>query len=944
MSISFNSKKNYEILKELINSSLEDKYGKNKTSSIWNKEYEDGIKETMNYVESKVSKEILRTMSEEDYLYLMNKKVYNIITPLIEESIKGNKIENKIENIKGNKYDDLQYGRIGENNTNEINKMQQEYERLKMLEQETKQQKRVTFHNDRTNVRLNNTNNNRIEPSTRGERVDPMFDPELLKTYDNDIPVIEYPKLSEEGKLKQSNMDERLLEYNMARDEMNPRPQFETPFQTKKIEKEKDNRNLMKSYKAKLRDYEDQVSSMNNFDKTQNKFNNLVEKKLDKRAPYEAIPINLFGNDYDIGLGMNFEKYKNDKNKKNKNKSMVSEEEENIEGENLQEEENIEEEKQNEDEDENENINVDDLNDDEFAYYNNNSKETDIKNLYNDVFQRDGLSRKNNITLNAKNEINRTNNNNNLNFSPYVNNSLSTFILPPKTNNIEKKYRVVVNSVDRNKALFPDQNRFEIKFNPSSNSYRIDTYFDSLGKLIYAGREIVKGDDEGATIPITFDNIKQVSLLSVLAPVITYYKGGRAPVIYNASRPATGQTSDFEQYNPISTASTGIAQGVFKEPCLYLVVPELEHSFYSTDQVGNRAFSKLIPDFASNTGFISVYTSTFTFLTPDDRADFYLYDPTTRGKIDKITPTIYNFRGQEFDFGIDKLYVESFEEASDRYSGYCGNEYVTTKLNVKSTDDNYEDYCSKFSVYKQHCNTLNSLPCVPGDLIYFYNTLPVEEDIIYLEPYIEVIDFDIIDTDTVKLIAGYKEEGTEIKINFRDFIPGGNSNTFKIYNQYYIALQQRVPGHVGMKVYYFRITGFNGEGVLLKRTKVFDNKIKMNLINRIGFVKNNPQGLQTTDPKSLFYRNGFYIYRVGNFQINNQINTENVDQFLLFTEYPWQYFKQYLESISDDYEYQSGDIFFVQHKLQLIYEFEVTVETKDNVDLKSNLEGTGLNF
>ncbi len=90
----------------------------------------------------------------------------------------------------------------------------------------------------------------------------------------------------------------------------------------------------------------------------------------------------------------------------------------------------------------------------------------------------------------------------------------------------------------------------------------------------------------------------------------------------------------------------------------------------------------------------------------------------------------------------------------------------------------------------------------------------------------------------------------------------------------------------------------------------------------------------------MFYRNGFYIYRVGNFQINNQINTENVDQFLLFTEYPWQYFKHYLESISDDYEYQSGDIFFVQHKLQLIYEFEVTVETKDNVDLKSNLEVT----
>jgi len=120
--------------------------------------------------------------------------------------------------------------------------------------------------------------------------------------------------------------------------------------------------------------------------------------------------------------------------------------------------------------------------------------------------------------------------------------------------------------------------------------------------------------------------------------------------------------------------------------------------------------------------------------------------------------------------------------------------------------------------------------------------------------------------------------------------------------------------------------------------------MNISLIEKFGFVKNNPQGLQSSDPTSLFYRNGFYVYRVGNFVNFSQYTTETVNPFILGMDFPYEYIQRYFESLSDDYEYQPGDIFFIQHKLQLVYNFEITVSTRNSDDLRSNLEGTGLNF
>jgi hypothetical protein len=634
-------------------------------------------------------------------------------------------------------------------------------------------------------------------------------------------------------------------------------------------------------YQQRKVDYEKQSQSISHFEDFQNQTNEEVEEIVRNRNEYNAIPIDLFENQ----KGGDFQElFKEKKKEKTELETNVQ----------------------------------------TFQLKTSSQKEA----MYDE-------------------KINQLKSSGDLGYSPFINESpkLTSVILPPTVETYEKRYRIMINSLDRNKYMFPYQNDFEIKFNPASSSYRFDTYVDSYGEVIYRGKEIVYSDSSiGATIPITFDNIRQISLLEVLVPVIGFYAGGRGPVVFNSAVPATGQTTTFEQYNPIATRTTGIPQGVYKEPFLYLVVPELEHNFYATDTIGNKAFSKLIPDFSSNTGFISVYTSTFTFLRPDGRTDFYRYDPITKGKLDKFTPKICNFRGKEYDFGIDKLIIDGFVKSTLRYSGYCGSEYYTTQFFIKKTDPSYANYCSRFSTYLKNCDTLSSTPLVPGDLLYFYNTLPIEQDIIFFERNIQVFNFVNIDADTVKINAGYVKDGVNRDLNFQNFIPGGNTNTFEIYNQYYIAFSMNIPGHVGLKTFYFRIVGFKEGDVLVKRTTVFDTNIQISQIAQFGYVKNNPQGLQEDNKKSLFDRNGHYIYRVGTIQTNGQIATENTDQYKISLDFPYEYLTEYFESIASNYTYQSGDFFLVQHKLQLIYEFEITVATKNIDSIRSNLEGTGLNF
>ena len=92
----FNSNQNKNAIKTIIS---EDFYKENKIN-IGNN-HDIIINETMQFVESQVSKTPPRGMDNNEYLYLMNKKVYDIAYPVIKEIVqvqsKVQKNENKLE-------------------------------------------------------------------------------------------------------------------------------------------------------------------------------------------------------------------------------------------------------------------------------------------------------------------------------------------------------------------------------------------------------------------------------------------------------------------------------------------------------------------------------------------------------------------------------------------------------------------------------------------------------------------------------------------------------------------------------------------------------------------------------------------------------------------------------------------------------------------------------
>ena len=79
---SFNSQRNVNALKSIIQESVQKEL---RLSSFPISNYQDSIQETMKYVEKNVSPDVPYGISKDEYLMMMNKKVYNIITPIIRD-------------------------------------------------------------------------------------------------------------------------------------------------------------------------------------------------------------------------------------------------------------------------------------------------------------------------------------------------------------------------------------------------------------------------------------------------------------------------------------------------------------------------------------------------------------------------------------------------------------------------------------------------------------------------------------------------------------------------------------------------------------------------------------------------------------------------------------------------------------------------------------------
>ena len=842
----FYSNNNKNAIKYIINENIE-----NNLNGKINNNFDIMINDTMDYVISQVSKDPPKGMKQEEYIFLMNKKVYDLITPIIKTNIENNKTKNNnsIQNIK-----------ITED---------------------------VKIIND------NNKSNNSIQ--------DNIFDPLLLRNFE--IPAImEYPKPAA-NKNNFENVDNKIKNLEDERSTLTPKIR---PIDFIIKDENINNKNTVQMYNELLTSYNTQVTSMNTFENNQKNINEKIQRieeneLLNYNNNQSFTPIDLLQN-------------------KNESKNFFGINDIQNNGIN-----NI-------------------LKDVNSIAYNRNDIETFINNI-DDSQNNNGnslllSSEKKDTMLSPENTKYYEDNYNKENYNKVdlknsnekfgSVNSIGANILfnEPKMTLIEKKFILTVDSADRDLYVDPLQTSFQVKLAPAGDNLIYNSYYDENNTLILNEKNISYGDGNKASINETFDNIRSIKLTAANVPNNLIYISG-------------ADTTD---------SKLSIPTNIFKDSYTYVVIPELRGPYKSNNTLSHNAFAKLIiPPGSTGINITSSVESSFTILTTTVPSEYFMYDPILNGKLDKMTLNFFNKNGHLFNFGIDKLFVEKFMEGSYRYYGNCGEKYLTTRLLIQNRNDEYKKYCNTYYPNSSPCNYLNSNPILNSDLIYFYNTRPTYDQVIYLEEYINIskLVYDL-PNNKLKISAYYSKknetgETKNIQINFKDIIPGGIDSNILIYKNYYIVLYDKKTH----KYYYLKIDSFSGKSILVN----YSNTEKMSLSEyksiKIGISKSNLRGINNDDPQSLFHNAGYNVLSKGNIDVDTQnvdnsidiTNIENVS-FIIEINYPYNKIPDYLK---DQTKYIPGEIFLIQEKMQVSYTFEITTMIKDYSIVSSQLNESGNN-
>jgi len=780
--------------------------------------YDIIIKETMDYVSSQVSPNPPKGMSQDEYLMLMNKKVYDIIKPIIISDINSQK-KTSIKEI------DLynQYQQYQKNEKNEKNKKQ-------------------------------GLNIDKILPSNN------IFDPILLKNYDTPN-VIEYPQPAISSSIKINNENSNIHMKNLENEREKITPKIKPIDFTIKD----DNPNRHDATKL----YNDLLSTYN---KTENNSNFSLDSGIKK----EEQLIDLLNDSYSTPINLlqnNIEQFSlNSQMNMSLNSSVNNDLNSSI----------------------------------------NSGLNSSVNDALNSSFST-GLN--DNIGINKKTVLNRNDIETFVNRDNIYNNDTNSYqrsqvpslefgninlnkkgndimLVEPSYQLIHKKVFFTFDSIDRDLAEYPNQFLFQVKFGPAGNNLKYESYYDKNNKLILSEKTIVFGDGTNGSTNQTFDNIYSVYCCSVIVPTNTVYYGSE-----------NGQLDN------------GIPNNIYKLSYLYLMIPELRGPYYAGNVVARDAFTKLLVDTTSvlyNPTYINSIFN-FTTLKSSEKDEIFIYEPVTNGKMDKMTLSLVNKFGKPFNFGIDKLFVQSFFQGNERYNGYCGNKYFTTKFIIQNENVEYSKYCSLFNQLG-NCTLLNSHPIAKGDTIYFYSKMPNIEQIAYFEDYIKISKMKYNKkAGTIYIYLSYlNEDGNEVQVNLNGIIP-------EIYiNSYYIVLFNKSNN----KYYYLKIDSIKENYVsVIYLDSVPQFKDYNNI--RVGIIKDYPRGFNTDDNMSLFRKDGYTVIDIG--------QTDET-KWEIEINFPYVLYSNM---------YYPGDVFLIQEKMQITYTFNITYLVKDYQKMISNLNVSG---
>lgn len=474
-------------------------------------------------------------------------------------------------------------------------------------------------------------------------------------------------------------------------------------------------------------------------------------------------------------------------------------------------------------------------------------------------------------------------------------------INPPLQKYIKMVHHISIDSRDRDLEVYPQPNYFQVKFAPAGDTTVMKEYYDKNGIHMYSGNVKIFGDDKGASIDIKYDNVLSLECIQATVPFTESYICGTCPDKYNNGlvdqNKTIGVDGQFNSYRfgPIYDSRVGLKKNVLDEPYLLLVIDEIENGPYKgTNKASTVAFSKLFNDryFGLIDTFIQLKTNGY---------EKKMYEPMALGRIDKLTIGLRKWNNLLYDFGTDKIHIESFSKG-------CNN---TTIIKILT---NHHDYGNDGYI-DNHCLR-------PGALIYIYDTkLPKNcQDIMTFTNKTKIT---LIANDDNKLeLRGFIDTKQEmvinnmlidinvdtsdyIKINFRDFLNEYDS----IYLKY--TIDAEIDNLNQEHEEYLQIISFTENGIII------DNPCNGTIltISKFGFIKTNKKGILSNNRHDINYIDGIRVCNI-------------LDSYSFEIDYPYsQMSKSQL----------SGELFFIKHNLQINYTFRIVTLEKDISIIQSQI-------
>jgi hypothetical protein len=446
----------------------------------------------------------------------------------------------------------------------------------------------------------------------------------------------------------------------------------------------------------------------------------------------------------------------------------------------------------------------------------------------------------------------------------------------------------VVDSFYRDLEVYPSPTNFVVNFGNNSNSIEINSRLNQNGVVIYDKPKLFEAvEGNGATLENRYSNVFRFRCVDTILPFDRKFIG-QTPFKFNGGKidenvlegPAVFRSNRF---GPIWTENDGLFSDITEEPYYMLIIDELQSPYDGTSKDNRKGIAKLIYDktFGGTTQFLRYRTSA---------DETYEYSPTSLGTLSRMSLKLVKYNNVPLNLGIDKIFVSKIEEGEFIDNCKYGPELEGKHLTKITIDFDNPEYKEKL------CST----GLYPGDILFFSSKFDYCNGII---PFKKNVKINIDNYPVVYYYIEIEKNGVmfEEKVIVNDFLKPSD----------YLTIDDCI----------YQIKLINPNQTIL----VNENNINPEDLPRkkLGFSVNIRRGVRNDENlKELNSINGFRV--AGN----------NIDQYSFEIMYPYESLPIYFRS---DGCYYDNCVFFIQHRKQISYTFQIEQLIKSQKELTGHI-------